>query len=131
MTKTYINGITVTPCIRPFAGKQGNALYKKSVEWLTALTEVKITSVHDGVFFFDYNFEVENGKTFFTRTGEEVDNGFQSYFEENFEVTSFFTLEFKGEKRYYVDVKAFDDFYVGRVWHLQATNGEKVIVSIK
>lgn len=124
--------ITTIPCIRPFAGKQGNALYKKSVEWLTALAEVKITSVHDGVFHFDYNFEVENGKTYFTRSGEEVDDGYHSYFDdEKFEVTSFYTLEFKGEKRYYVDVKAYDNFYVGKIWHLQTTNGEKVIVSIK
>lgn len=132
MIKNYSNGITTTPCIRPFMGKQGNALYKKSVEWFTALTEVKITSVHDGVFYFNYHFEAENGYTYFIRSGKEVDEGYCGYLdEEKFEVTKFFTLEAKGEKRYCVDVKAFDDFYVGRVWRLQTTDGKKMIVSIK
>ena len=127
-----MNNITITPCIRPFAGKYGGAHYKKSIEWLTTLVDVNVSSVHDGVFYFDYHFEVENGYTYFIRSGKEVDEGYCGYLdEEKFEVTKFFTLEAKGEKRYYVDVKAFDDFYVGKVWRLQTTDGKKMIVSIK
>lgn len=132
MTKTYINGITTTPCIRPFAGKQGQSLYKKTIGWLTALADVNVSPVHDGVYRFNFHFEVEDGITYFIRSGEEVDDGYHGYLdEERFEVISFFTLEVKGEERCYVDVKAFDDFYVSGTWHLQTTDGKQMIVSIK
>lgn len=132
MTKTYINGITVTPCIRPFAGKNGITLYKESIKYLTALADVNVSPKTEGVFHFNYHFEVENGYTYFIRSGKEVDEGYHGYLdEEKFRVTGFFTLDVGNKKEYHVDVRAYDDFYVGRVWHLKTTNEEKMIISIK
>ena len=100
MTKTI-------PCIRPFAGKQGQSLYKKTIGWLTALADVNVSPMHDGVYRFNFHFEVEDGITYFIRSGEEVDDGYHGYLdEERFEVTSFFTLELGKAPRYFWTVPA-------------------------